>query len=581
MKFFFLFIVFSLPIACFSQLNLKEIMSGPSFIGHLPENPFWSYDGSTIYFDWQQEKELGTSLYQYNCKTKMIKKLDTIQSAKIIGHDQFQSGFKLMYFEKEGALASLNKINGDVSLCYQGFESISTVQRLVDPNRIVFQQGLNLFEWEIKEGKSTFRLRTNFVLGEAKTKNKDSSFLDKQQEDLFVFFKDKNKKKEWDKLQGDFHLFPSPKVNYLGSGNLSSMQIDPSGNFVSVVMNTEAAQAETNVPVFITVNGKVVMNPARSKVSEMEPSQRLAILNLRSDSLKWVDFSGLSAIRKKPAYLDTLKSSQYEKDRTLFIHPLKFSKTSNLGLCDIRSADNKDRWIVLIDLDNASLKELEHQHDEAWIGGPGISSWNEEEAVLDWLEDGKSFYFQSEESGFSHLYSYDLVSGEKTALTSGNFEIQGAQLSIDKKRFYITANKTHLGNRDFYHLDIKSLLWTPILTEDGFHDVKVSPDEKSLLVRYSNSNTPWELYLASNTINTKMVRITHSTRPEFLAYSWRKPPVIQFTASDGIKVASRLYEPEPKKKNGAAVLFVHGAGYLQNAQMGLFAWRKGYPIQDN
>ena len=30
-------------------------------------------------------------------------------------------------------------------------------------------------------------------------------------------------------------------------------------------------------------------------------------------------------------------------------------------------------------------------------------------------------------------------------------------------------------------------------------------------------------------------------------------------------MASRLYEPEPKKKNGAAVLFVHGAGYLQNA----------------
>ena len=150
-------------------------------------------------------------------------------------------------------------------------------------------------------------------------------------------------------------------------------------------------------------------------------------------------------------------------------------------------------------------------------------------------------------------------------MSSGNFEIHSVQLSKDKNRFFITANKTHPGNRDFYHLDIKSLLWTPILTEDGFHDVSVSPDEKSLLVRNSNSNTPWELYLASNTINTKMVRITHSTRPEFLAYPWRKPPVIQFAASDGIKVASRIYEPELTKKNGAAVLFVHGAGYLQNA----------------
>ena len=565
MKFFFFVVIFCSPLACFSQLDLKEIMRGPSFIGYLPEDAFWSYDGSSIYFDWQQGNDLGTSFFQYNCKSKVIQKLDSIQAENAIGYDLIQKEFKVLYFEKEGSLASLYKINGEISLCYQGFESISNIQRLIDPNRIVFQQGLNLFEWENKDGKSTFKPRTNFVLGEAKIKSKDSSFLFKQQEELFLFYKDKNKKKEWDKLQGDYQLFSKPTINYLGEGNLSSMQIAPAGNFVSVVMNTEAAQAETNVPTFITVSGKVVMNPARSKVSEMEPSQRLAILNSLSHSLKWIDFSGLSAIRKKPAYLDTLKSSQYEKDRALFIHPLKFSKISNLALCDIRSADNKDRWIVLIDLEKASVKELDHQHDEAWIGGPGISSWNEEEAVLDWMDDGKSCYFQSEETGYSHLYSYSFETGVKSPLSSGNFEIHSVQLSKDKNRFFITANKTHPGNRDFYQLDIKTLLWTPILMEDGFHDVKVSPDEKSLLVRYSNANSPWELYIASNVANTKMVQITHSTTPEFRAYSWRKPPVIQFTASDGIKVASRIYEPEPLKKNGAAVLFVHGAGYLQNA----------------
>ena len=62
-----------------------------------------------------------------------------------------------------------------------------------------------------------------------------------------------------------------------------------------------------------------------------------------------------------------------------------------------------------------------------------------------------------------------------------------------------------------------------------------------------------------------MTQLTHSTSSKFQSYSWRKPPVIQFKASDGVYVAARIYEPKAQNKNGAAVLFVHGAGYLQNA----------------
>ena len=51
---------------------------------------------------------------------------------------------------------------------------------------------------------------------------------------------------------------------------------------------------------------------------------------------------------------------------------------------------------------------------------------------------------------------------------------------------------------------------------------------------------------------------------EFKAYPWRAPKVISFTARDGANVYARIYEPAADKKNKAAVLFVHGAGYLQN-----------------
>ena len=40
--------------------------------------------------------------------------------------------------------------------------------------------------------------------------------------------------------------------------------------------------------------------------------------------------------------------------------------------------------------------------------------------------------------------------------------------------------------------------------------------------------------------------------------------IFTFTARDGQPVYARLHEPKPGTKNNAAVIFVHGAGYLQN-----------------
>src|SRR5690606_25707257 len=41
--------------------------------------------------------------------------------------------------------------------------------------------------------------------------------------------------------------------------------------------------------------------------------------------------------------------------------------------------------------------------------------------------------------------------------------------------------------------------------------------------------------------------------------------LVSFEAADGASVPARLYLPNEEAKNGAAVIFVHGAGYLQNA----------------
>lgn len=100
-------------------------------------------------------------------------------------------------------------MNKQISLCYQGMQDIQNIQRLNDANKLIFQQGINLFEWQNKDGKSSMRQLTNFILGEKKDEKIDSNYLFKQQEELFEFFKDKDKNKAWKKNSGRISVVSS------------------------------------------------------------------------------------------------------------------------------------------------------------------------------------------------------------------------------------------------------------------------------------------------------------------------------------------------------------------------------------
>jgi hypothetical protein len=49
-----------------------------------------------------------------------------------------------------------------------------------------------------------------------------------------------------------------------------------------------------------------------------------------------------------------------------------YNQDGSYAVTEIRSQDNKDRWLVKLNLERGSFEELDYQHDEAWIGGPGI-----------------------------------------------------------------------------------------------------------------------------------------------------------------------------------------------------------------
>lgn len=546
-----------------SELQVREIMKGPDFVGHVPESVQWSLDGNEIIFFWNPERNPQPEKFTYSLKSGTINKMtpDFYQSnASYSGKKSEESP----YFTHDGAIYQFDSKTKTTHLVYRGITGINHVQQWENLPFVYFKEG-NQFRALCKKDGC---IETIFVFkeGNKPDEQKEVDHWEQNEEELFQFIREENEEKEWQKQQSKIWNTPIPSYFY-GNESVSEVQISPDGNYITFQLYTSPNSKGTHIENHISASGHTYTSNARPKVHDEDPNSRLAIYDFKRDTTYFVDFSTLTDIRKKPEYLKVYGDTEatYDKDRNIIMHSVIYNEKTRRNILDVRSYDNKDRWIVSVDLNTGSISELEHQHDEAWIGGPGISYWNMVPGNLGWLNDGKTFWFQSEETGYSHLYLYNTDSGKKEALTSGNWEVHDAQLNEAGTTFFITANKSHPGNREFYHLSLNSKELTPILTSDGNHEVHVSPDEKWLAVRYSDKTTPWEVYIAPNKSGAKMKRITHSTTEEFQRYAWYAPEVITFKASDGEDVYARLYEPEASEKNNVAVIFVHGAGYLQNA----------------
>ncbi len=215
---------------------------------------------------------------------------------------------------------------------------------------------------------------------------------------------------------------------------------------------------------------------------------------------------------------------------------------------------------MLWDTITKKLSLVDRQHDDAWIGGPGINSFNS-----GWIDED-NFWFQSEKTGYSHIYIYNKKSNTTKAVTQGNYEMQQVSLSNNKKYFYVISNKEHPGEKHFYRLQISNGNLEKLSGNAGAYDVALAPDEKNMAYLYSYINLPPELFLKPVNNNQTANKITNKAKSaEFNSYDWRVPEVINFKAADGEMVYARIYKPKEAKANAPAVLFVHGAGYLQNA----------------
>lgn len=555
------------PIA----LHLDSIMQGDRFVGPWPDAPWWSPDSRTIYFRWNPQGAPISPVYAAGPRS---------EARPISWKEERDITPERLSWDRKNTQAAFVR-DGDIHvwspMTGTSLPVTATIAREEHPrfvrgdSALVYVQDGQLFALDLHRG--SLRQLTDLRKGkqpvEAKRNDRDQYLYD-DQERLFEIVARNAAREQIRKSYRDSLRTPAmPRTVWLDDQTAFNLGADPSLRYITWCQVGSARSESTMVPDMVTRDGYTRELKTRPKVGEEQPAQSFHAYDSLKDSLVRIPLDSLPGIYAKPGfhqeyYTDTLPYREtFDKPRPVIIHPPVWS-VKGLAVMEIRSADNKDRWIVRFEPENMRVTCLDHQQDSAWIGGPGISGWAAVAGNLGWLPDGETVWFQSERSGYSHLYTLHVPSGKTLMLTSGPFEVLDVSLSRDGKTFFIRANAEGPFEQHFYHLAATGGPLRRITREAGAHEVWVSPDERWLAIRHSSSNRPWDLYLMENKPGATMRRITHSPRREWEAYPWREPEIVLVPASDGALVPARLYRPDPENANGAGVIFVHGAGYLQN-----------------
>jgi dipeptidyl aminopeptidase/acylaminoacyl peptidase len=578
-------------------LTIDNIMRGPALVGYEPAEIRWSGDGERIYFQWKQasdpvEKDFDT--YVVNRDGSGLRKL-TDQEEKLAppATGDMTLDKRLTVYARSGDLFVYNNSTGETRQITKTAEVESNPHFLRDAKRIAFTRANNLYVMSLDGGSliEMTDIRTGpapganaaggppsvgggqgrggaqarQATGEEQQKGTESQeFLKKEEKELLEVVRERAAKREADEAKRKREN-PRKPFTLQVRQSVMALRLTPDEKYVFASISEPGERAKnTVVPNFVTESSYTEDIPSRNKVGDVQARVRLAILSVETGEVKWVEHGQTKTPPVGAAKTETGKETNappvtpptsQERDVQLF-QPV-WSEDGTKAVLMARSADNKDRWIFALDPATGKTRVLVDNHDDAWVDGPGAFT-------LGWMKGDREVYFQSEKTGYSHLYAVAYEGGEPRALTSGNWEVTGVHLSKDRSRFFLTTSEAGFGERQVYVMESDGGARSRITTAPGGHAAVPSPDERSIADLYSYTNKPPEIYVQETRPGAPSKKLTSSPTPDFWQYPWADPPIVSFQARDGATVHARLYKPANFRRGGPAVVFVHGAGYLQN-----------------
>jgi dipeptidyl aminopeptidase/acylaminoacyl peptidase len=535
------------------DFSIKNIMRGPELYGTAPSNVQWSADSRWIYFTWVEPgSNWRTAPEMYRVRAIPGAKPERLTPAQSDSAGPYITGSATPKSHERGA----EDYGGDIYMVDYGTGTTRRLTQTVaresnpilstDGKRMYFVRDGNAFSIDIASGLTAqltdLRPGTRPAADTTARKSAQHSRLAQQQRELFESVREgisddsisRARRSALDSLR-------NPDAIYVGRDRtIQSLSISPGGNGVLVTLRTPVKPTPVEIPYWVTASGYTEPQKGRTKVGDVQGRAELIYLSLADSKVT----------RLRMFSNDSLASN------------VVVNGWNEAGTDAILSAfrpDNKQRIIYTLSSSNGELHTVETLNDTAWVGGPCSR-------CAGWYDGGRRLWYVSEATGYAHLYTAAALGGDVRQLTNGKWEVRSVTLSPDGRTFDLITNDPSPFDEHLYSLPVAGGSLTRITTKPGRHAAVVSPDRRTVADIYSYVNRPPDLYVMDNKAGAPETQLTTSSSPEFQSQKWVEPNIVMVPASDGASVPAHIYRPEDMgaKPNGAAVIFVHGAGYLHN-----------------
>ncbi len=556
------------------ELTVDSIMRGPDLVGYPPTGLRWSADSQKLFFDWRKPREDKASTYVVGRDGSGLRKLTDDEGRNIppAAGGRWDKARRRVLFVDAGDVVVVDAQSGTRRLITRTSGAESNPRWARNDTHITWVREGNLFIAPVDgSGDSLLTQLTDVGPRRPEPRLTDSQRFIRDEEEKLIDFVERQRanRKKTEEEQKKERL---PQLELQERQSATDLMLSPDGTHVFIVVSERAAGVKsTIVPNYVTDSGYTDNIQARSNVGDTQDRRLLGVLNLETGKTAWADgsFGGGVSEEEKPAAAvanDSERRGDRKTEREIRWSMPSVSDDGKFAVLSARSADNKDRWFVTLDPDTGKTKVIDALHDDAWIreGGAGGGG-------LEFLSDNRTVWFLSERDGWTHLHALDVsAEGAKPRqLTSGRWEVASAEVSRDGKKFYVTSGEEHPGERHLYTMPIDGGTRTKITSMTGSNQADVSPDESTLGLVYWYSTKPPEVYVMPNAPAAAAKQVTTTPVEAWRAFKWIDPRVITFKARDGADVHARLFTPEMagarRDASRPGVVFVHGAGYLQNA----------------
>ena len=540
------------------DLTIPKIMRGTENTGREPSDIRWSPDGRWIYFQWLPPgTDWKETLKPYRVRPAPGAVPERLSQAAadslepMIAEGPLSPDRKRRVVSVRGDLFLVELPSGRV----RRLTDTPAMQEL-DPSfdregrRVLFRRDNNVLALDIVQGgvQQLTDIRPGPAPEEPKPAVGQRGFVEREERTLERAVQDRRWRDSVEKAEREAREAGRPRPFYLAQGEqVAELDPSPAGNAVLVRLFTPPKDARpAQVPSYVTVSGYTEELPSRTKVGDAQATERLGVLTVATGAVQWV----------RPIAGDT--SGRYAG--------VAFRGWNDAGTAALVFAWSRDytaRHLVRVDAGSARVTSIDVLRDTAWAGGAVGGPCD---GCGGWLPGAQGVWLVSEADGWAHLYTMNAAGADRRQRTAGKWEVLSAELTPDRTAWLLHTSEVSPFDRHAYLLSISDFASLRLTTEAGGHSVVLAPDGKQLADVFSTANRPPELFLQPAGAGGRRSRLTTSPTAEWLSFPWIEPAIVMIPASDGVAVPARIYRPADlgARPNGAAVIFVHGAGYLHN-----------------